>query len=1150
MLTIRCGVQTFKTDSHAFRLPRELGLQLTQFARAQGTDVFTVLLSAFQVYLMRHSGQRDLLVAVPMCGRDSSMPEIANVVGNFENYVPIRARMEGDPTTRNFIQQQQEIVAGARAYRHFPFSALCERLLGDTYKPLAASKDHATHRGRAPVCQVAFTFESGDWSEQDYYPFLMIGEKGTSGTVAGVRSLPLSAPKPATAFDLSLLVAASNDVMTGAIQFNTALYSKDTAARMAEHLRVLLQGMVQNPDLKLTQLPILPAPERHLVVEKWNDTAGPARTDACVHQLVEEQVARTPDAPAIVIGDEVVSYAELNTRANRLAHYLRFLGIKRESLVPVFLHRSVDLVVCWYAALKSGGSVMPLDPKYPPERLSMMLGDAEASVILTQASLADRVPGDFGGQVIRVDVDGGSFATASGDNPTCINSPSDVAYAIYTSGSTGRPKGVMLEHHSLVNYMSWHVPYYEMVAGDRVLHNAGLAFDASMAETWPSLSCGACLYPCVDDEVRMVPSNLLEWMADQKIKVAFLTTQLAEAVLEEETWPAHLELRVLYTGGDKLHRGPRVGVPYKLVNIYGPTENTVNTTMCEVPQGLLTPPTIGSPVMNTQVYVLDERLEPVPVGVYGELYLAGVQLFRGYFRAPELTKEKLVANPFSSEEGALMYKTGDLVRWTADGNIEFFGRIDTQVKIRGFRIELGGIEATLLALAEVRLVCVIAREDQPGNKRLVAYVVFHKGCSLEVSAMKAAVSSKLAEFMVPSAFVILDELPLTPNGKVDRRLLPAPTESDGSGLNYIAPRNAVEAAVAELFSTELKADKVGATSSFFDLGGHSLSAARVIRRVRERFDVVLPIVRLFDSPTVAALSQRITELLHRKEQAASLSLASSLSAAAGQSAGAGAGGGTREDAGAADTSLSHTGVRVCACVFGLCVAYPALTCAALVASCYLSRVVCWPIPLNRCKAGLLASLRAAAPTSPRRSVSPTSPRGCTRHGRSRRRRARRRRYRWLRASPPLATMVCRRPRRGCRTHRPFCAAGAGSWMRRLPCCLAVSPPAATPSHRPATTCCLRRWASQCHDGRCWPQPIPRNPSPRRCPTRSTRCGSCTKWTRTAWTTSCTSLPSCRTMASTSTLFGARSRQLWTATQPSAPRALLCAPPPAAAVASG
>jgi amino acid adenylation domain-containing protein len=557
-----------------------------------------------------------------------------------------------------------------------------------------------------------------------------------------------------------------------------------------------------------------------------------------------------------------LTYHELNVKSNQLAHYLRFVGVEPEDPVPIFLERSPAFIISLFAVLKAGGACMPLDPSYPKNRIEYMLQQSEARVVLTHSSLVYRLPdvaesdSQHHRKFVCVDTDAGLIGRGATHNPALQTQSNSLAYVLYTSGSTGQPKGVMLSHKALVNYISWHIPYYEMTAADRHAHYSSLAFDASMAETWPSLAVGASLWQVCGDDIRLQPTKLMQWFTEHKVTMCFLTTQLCEALLATP-YPSDLTLRILYTGGDKLHRGPTVGAKFTLVNIYGPTENTINTTMCKVPAGQMTPPPIGKPVPNTQIYVVDENMEPVPVGVYGELYLGGVQLAKGYFRRPDLTKERFVPNPFSDDPTSRLYKTGDLVRYLTDGTVEFLGRKDGQVKIRGFRIELSEIEAAILECDEIGEATVICREDKPGDKKLVGYLVLKATQTLAVPELKSRLRTRLPEFMVPAAFVFLDKIILTPNGKVDRNVLPPPQLDDVADRDYIAPRTPLETTVASLCAGVLGLDRVGMMDNFFDIGGHSLAAAQLLSRIRESLQVDLPLGRLFEMPTLSALCESI-----------------------------------------------------------------------------------------------------------------------------------------------------------------------------------------------------------------------------------------------------------------------------------------------------
>ncbi|MGH7829001.1 MAG: non-ribosomal peptide synthetase, partial [Candidatus Binatia bacterium] len=617
-----------------------------------------------------------------------------------------------------------------------------------------------------------------------------------------------------------------------------------------------------NPGHRLSNLPLLTASERRQILLDWNDTRRDLPEEQCIHQLFEAQVELTPEAAAVIFEDQHLSYRELNRRANRLAHHLMVLGVGPEVPVGICMERSLELVIGLLAILKAGGAYVPLDPAYPKERFAFMLEDSGAPVLLTQERLLSRLPemtddgrpttdeeriahgaeraasspgpSVVGGlrssfpqsamrhvTVICLDTNWEVIAEQCAENPVTRVTPENLAYVIYTSASTGRPKGVGIPHAGLVNLVTWHQRVYGVTPTDRATQVASPAFDAAGWELWPYLTAGGSVH-IPDEETVAFPSKLLRWLAAEKITICFLPTPLAEAVLEEP-WPNGLALRVLLTGGDKLHRRPERALPFCLANNYGPTENSVVTTW--VPDVAATesevPPPIGRPVTNTQTYLLDSHLQPVPVGVPAELHIGGVGLARGYLNRPDLTAERFIPNPFSSEPGARLYKSGDWVRYLPDGNIEFLGRIDHQVKIRGFRIEPGEIEAVLTQHPAVREAVVIKREESAGDGRLVAYIVPQGEPSPTLAELRGFVKSRLPDYMIPSAFVTLHSLPLSPNGKLDRRALPVPGPNRPEVETFVPPRTPVEELLAMIWAQILKVDRVGMHDNFFDLGGHS-----------------------------------------------------------------------------------------------------------------------------------------------------------------------------------------------------------------------------------------------------------------------------------------------------------------------------------------
>ncbi|GAC1458869.1 MAG: hypothetical protein NVS2B14_05490 [Chamaesiphon sp.] len=543
----------------------------------------------------------------------------------------------------------------------------------------------------------------------------------------------------------------------------------------------------------------------------------------------------------------------MNSRSNKIAHQLQKLGVGSEVLVGICVGRSIELIVGMLGILKAGGAYLPLDPTYPSALLSFMLEDAQAPILLTQERWSERLA-HLKGQIITLEI----TAQQSEENPTNDLTSDNLAYVIYTSGSTGKPKGVQVEHGGLLNLLFWHQQAFAVSPLDRVSQIAGVGFDACGWEIWPYLTAGASIH-FPDDETRVSPERLRDWLKVQAISISFLPTPLAEKVLQLD-WPDDTALRILLTGGDKLHQYPLASHPFKLVNNYGLTETTVVTTSADIPAFTKADvtPAIGRPIANTQVYLLDSHLQPVPIGVPGELHIGGDGLARSYLNRPELTAERFIPHPFSHKEGVRLYKTGDLARYRADGNIEFLGRLDDQVKINGFRIELGEIEAVLSQHPEVLQTVAIAREDRPGEKRLVAYIVPRHDPAPRNMELRQFLKEKLPQYMIPASFAILDALPTTPNGKVDRRILPAPEALTHDTIeDYAAPRNTVEETLVEMWAEILGLQQVSIYDNFFELGGHSLLATKVTSRIRDTFQVELPLRNLFEAPTVADMARYI-----------------------------------------------------------------------------------------------------------------------------------------------------------------------------------------------------------------------------------------------------------------------------------------------------
>jgi acyl-CoA synthetase (AMP-forming)/AMP-acid ligase II/acyl carrier protein len=838
--------QRFEGDRIRCLLSSELSQGLNRLSREKGVTLFMTLLTAFKVLLYRYTGQTDILVGTPIANRTRS--ELAGLIGFFVNTLVLRTDLAGNPSFSEALKQVRKTATDAYDHQDLPFEMLVEALQPER------------NMSYTPLFQVMFGLDNEVLNEID-----LEGIKATSQ--------PLEFKK--AKFDLSLFIQVKEAGMTAHWEYNTDLFNGETIERMNGHFLTLLEGIIANPGERISQLPLLTKSEQQQLLIDWNNTEVDYPTDKCIYQLFEEQVERTPNAVAVVFEEQELTYNELNCRANQLAHYLQSLGVKPDELVGICVERSLEMIVGLLGILKAGGAYVPLDPEYPQERLSFMLEDAGLKVLLTQQKLIDKLcESQANINIVCVDADLPVIFKEEQKNLITTIKSSNLAYVIYTSGSTGIPKGVLVTHQGLLNLVFWHQNTFEITNLDKATQLAGTGFDAAVWELWPYLTAGASIY-LVKPEILTSLVELQKWLAAKKITISFLPTPIAEQLLLLEWTEINVSLRTLLTGGDKLNQYPSNFIPFQVVNNYGPTENTVVTTSGVVISGEKNnslSPAIGRPIFNTQIYILDSNLQPVPVGILGEIHISGAGLARGYLNRPELTEEKFIPNPFSNYSDSRLYKTGDLARYLPDGNIEYLGRIDNQVKIRGFRIELGEIETVLSQYSAVKTAIVMAREDETEQKRLVAYVVSQaEGISaqqeqslLPVTELRQFLKAKLPEYMVPSAFVILESLPLTSNGKVDRRALPAPDFQ--SEEQYVAPRNPIEEILAAIWVKVLKVEQVGIHDNFFELGGHSLLATQLISRIRKAFKVEMPLRELFVAPTVAALAQVIKRVSEQEER--------------------------------------------------------------------------------------------------------------------------------------------------------------------------------------------------------------------------------------------------------------------------------------------
>lgn len=842
----RPPVQAYRGASYNFKLSEELTNRLKALAKAEKSTLYTLLLAAFQVLLHRYTSQEDILVGSPTSGR--SKPEFSGIVGYFVNLVVLRTDLSGNPTFKTLLRQVRHTVLTALAHQDYPFPLLVERL--------QPNRDPS----RSPIFQVSFALQKPQ-RVGEIVELFAPSEAGVKYDLGGLELEPFEMAQQEGQFDLTLEMMEARETLFGAFRYNTDLFDSATIARMVGHFQNLLAAIVADPTQKLSDLPLLSVEERQQLLTEWNRTTVNYPQDRCIHQLIEAIVERTPNAIAVVDSYQQLTYQQLNQKANCLAHHLIALGVKPEQLVGICLERSIDLVVGMLAILKAGGAYVPLEPSTPSERLAMMLEDANVALLLTQQHLYSKCSA-LAMTLVYVDAPSPAIATSSYENPESQVATENLAYAIYTSGSTGKPKAVVVEHRSLLNLVYWHKDAFSLSSGDRASSIASAAFDACGWELWSNLATGASIY-IADDVTRSSPEKLQEWLIAKAITIAFVPTPLAESLFAL-SWSGDCALRVLLTGGDKITQVPR-SVPFAIVNNYGPTENTVVTTSVVVTGSFNTVPPIGRPIANTQIYLLDEHLQILPIGVVGEIYIGGNSLARGYLNDPALSAARFIPNPFSNDPGARLYKTGDLARYRSDGNIQFVGRRDNQVKIRGVRIELGEIEAVLSQHPRLQNSIVLVREDIPDNKYLVAYVVANPPAPTS-NQLRHFLQQKLPASMLPSSFILLDSLPLTPNGKVDWRSLPAPEKIAPLQHNFIAAQTPIQQMLVGIWAEVLQVEAVGIDDNFFDLGGHSLLATQIISRVRTNFNVELPLHSLFEFPTVLELAEEIETALRMGQQ--------------------------------------------------------------------------------------------------------------------------------------------------------------------------------------------------------------------------------------------------------------------------------------------
>jgi amino acid adenylation domain-containing protein len=831
-------------------MPPQLRQGLSSLSRAEGATHSVTLLAIFCTLLYRYTGQTDILVGTTIAGYRRS--ETDGPIVSISNMLPLRADLSGDLTFRKLLCLVRDATVGLHAHQRVPFESLVEEL------------QLKCDRSRSALVQVMFDLRVAGGTDPQFKAFA----PAPSETEAGP-----------TGFDLSLNVHEEPQALHAAWDYSTDLWDKPTIARMAEHFWTLLAAAVAGPDRRLSELPLLTEAERRQMLVEWNRTSADFPADKCVHELFEEQAALNPDAVAVIHRDEQLTRGRLNERANQLAHYLRSLGIGRQTPVAICIRRSLDMVVGVLGILKAGGAYVPLDPVFPRERVAYMLRDAGAQTLITQEEFLPQFR-DYPGRVIALDSASSILAAQPGSNLERANLPEDLIYIIYTSGTTGRPKGILISHRGVVNFLQFLRNTYNLGEKDTILLLPSIAWDGSVDDLFLPLTMGGKLVIPTDAEVTD-PEALLRHVGKRQVTallsvVPTLLRALTAAKHEVERSTAALRLLIVageaWFLADYRKAQAVFGDGVLIANHYGPTECTCTQVFYPV----RTPPAgedgvmcLGRPTPNHEVYILDAHRQPVPIGVPGEICIGGVGLARGYVNLPELTAEKFVPHPFSGQPGARLYRTGDLGRYRSDGNVEFLGRMDQQVKLRGFRIELGEIMTVLGRHPGVQQSVIVRWEQRPGDAHLVAYVIPSRRLPPTTGELRGFLQRELPEYMVPSIFVFMETFPLGPTGKVDARALPAPDRSRAE-RPYAAPRTPIEEMMAAIWAKVLRVSPIGIEDNFFELGGHSLLATQVISRLHEELGVEISFQQFFKTPSVACLSlvvaHRLAELATPQDQ--------------------------------------------------------------------------------------------------------------------------------------------------------------------------------------------------------------------------------------------------------------------------------------------
>jgi amino acid adenylation domain-containing protein len=832
--------QTYRGGNVPVALGPQLSSKLRAFSQHHGVTLFMTLYAGWAVLLSRLSGEQEIVIGTPIANRQRA--ELEALIGIFVNTLVLRIELRDDLRVDELIAQVKELTLEAYDHQDVPFEQIVEAL-----QPQRSLS-------RNPLFQVMFGLHNVPRTDPEFSGLISTLEDGVD--------------EPSV-FDLFLSMEERGEEVAGTLNFAMDLFDRETVDRWVRCYIRLLSEIAEHDHIRIGDLPILPDVERRQIIESFNATEAPYPQEKLVQELFEEQVERTPQAQAAVYEGQCVTYAELNRRANQLARYLKDKGIGPDQLVGICVERSVEMIVGVLGILKAGAAYLPLDPNYPAERLAFMLEDAAPRIILTKKELQAELSATQAEVLVLETKSKETVGYAEANLPAAELglSAEKLVYVIYTSGSTGRPKGTAMAHHSMVNLIEWHRKTLS-AEGRRVLQFAALSFDVAFQEIFSTLCTGGTLV-LLDEWVRRDAGALAEFLNRNSVQTLFVPPLMLQSLAEycQTACTVPTSLLDVITAGEQLRISPEIMGFFerlpgcRLHNHYGPTESHVVTalTLSGNPGEWPTLPAIGRPISNIQIYVLDRRRQPVPVGVAGEIYIGGAGVARGYLGRPDLTQERFIVDPFSAKGPARLYKTGDLGRWRADGTLEYLGRNDNQVKIRGFRIELGEIEVQLMRHKEVKEAAVVLREDIPGEKRLVAYVTSRDESSVSVEELRAHLAAALPDHMVPGAIVSLEHLPLTPSGKLDRRALPAPASEAYASQEYEAPQGAIEEAIAGIWQKLLRVERVGRRDNFFDLGGHSLLATRVSTHIGAELDMDIPLRLMFERPTVEELGAWIVQ---------------------------------------------------------------------------------------------------------------------------------------------------------------------------------------------------------------------------------------------------------------------------------------------------